>query len=227
VFLGDLVDKGPDSPGVVRFIRQLRDTTNVVLVMGNHESKHKRLRKKVAAGDLAGALAMKHGEDILDIVRGMDADDIEFLDSGVYYHQEGGYTFVHAGIPPGISDLPIPQPDMSGRTLKNFELFTFVRYVDRVTGRALSLGEEKKGDPYWASTYDGRFGKVVFGHQPWLDGPRVFPHAVGIDTGAVHGHGLTAFVSQDGVESLHTVQSEEFIEFYKLYPGVQDACSHH
>ena len=36
IFVGDLVDKGPDSVGVVEFVRRLAESFNVVVVEGNH-----------------------------------------------------------------------------------------------------------------------------------------------------------------------------------------------
>ena len=57
------------------------------------------------------------------------------------------------------------------------------RYIDAQKG-FIGLGHEKSGDPYWADVYDGRFGHVIFGHQPFLEGVKYFNHATGIDTGA-------------------------------------------
>ena len=37
VFVGDLADRGPDSPGVVRLVRRLIDNGRAQAVMGNHE----------------------------------------------------------------------------------------------------------------------------------------------------------------------------------------------
>ena len=48
ILLGDLVDKGPDPAGVVRFFRQERDAgQRTVLILGNHEEKHARWRAAV------------------------------------------------------------------------------------------------------------------------------------------------------------------------------------
>jgi hypothetical protein len=49
--------------------------------------------------------------------------------------------------------------------------------------------------------YDGRFGTVYFGHHVFLaPAPVVFPHAVGLDLGAVHGGYLAAVIlAEDGV----------------------------
>ena len=216
VFLGDLVDKGPNSAGVVKYVRGLQEVTNVVLVKGNHEGKHQRWRKKVGDGDLEGAMAMKRGEEIRDITAGLSEEDVEFLDTAVLFYREAGHLFIHAGVPGDLHDIPESVADVAGlpgKARKKLELLTFTRYVDRETGRMLPLGDEKPGDPFWAEEYDGRFGFVVFGHQPWANGPRSFKHSIGIDTGAVHGFGLTALVISGG-ESLVTVPTEKFADFY-------------
>jgi len=216
VFLGDLVDKGPDSAGVVRYVRTLTEFTNVVLVKGNHEGKHQRWRKKASDGDLEGALKMKRGDEIRTITDGLGEADIEFLDSAVLFHKQGGYIFLHAGIPGDFDELPSLEeiPSLSSKVRKKLELLTFTRYIDQKSGKMLALGEEKDGDPFWAEVYDGRFGRAVFGHQPWKDGPARFSSAVGIDTGAVHGFGLTALVIEGGNESILTVPTTKFAEFY-------------
>lgn len=61
----------------------------------------------------------------------------------------------------------------------------------------LKLGTQEPGDPYWADIYDGRFGKVIFGHNPFTgEYPRCFPHAIGIDLGCVHGGYLAAAICE-------------------------------
>ena len=37
VFVGDLIDRGPDSPGVVRWVRRMMDEAGALAVLGNHE----------------------------------------------------------------------------------------------------------------------------------------------------------------------------------------------
>ena len=79
------------------------------------------------------------------------------------------------------------------------------RYLDPTTGKMLELGKNKPGDPFWAEVYDGRFGHVVFGHEP-LYGVTFFPHATGIDTSAVYGGLLTALVYEDESTNPKVVQ---------------------
>jgi len=71
----------------------------------------------------------------------------------------------------------------------------------RPKGDFLALGQNRPGvDPFWADVYDGRFGHVFFGHQPFLDegAPKLFPHATGLDLGAVFGGRLAAVVLEEG-----------------------------
>jgi len=70
----------------------------------------------------------------------------------------------------------------------------------RPAGSFISLGQEAKDDPFWADVYGidergPRFGHIYFGHSPFIGGePARFPHATGLDTGAVFGGSLTAAV---------------------------------
>lgn len=75
-----------------------------------------------------------------------------------------------------------------------------VRKKVKPKGAFLSLGREGPEDPFWAEVYDGRFGHAYFGHQPWLEEetPKLFPHATGLDLGAVFGGHLAAVVLEPG-----------------------------
>lgn len=78
-----------------------------------------------------------------------------------------------------------------------------VREQRKAAGSFLSLGTETDDDPFWADVYDGRFGHVFFGHSPFISEtgePKRFPHATGLDTGAVFGGHLTAAVLEEGQE---------------------------
>ena len=227
VFVGDLVDKGPNSAEVVKWVRNLKSFTNVILVKGNHEWKHERFRKKVLAGDLSGAMALKGAEELREITEALDGGDIAFLESSPGYFRIGKYLVVHGGIPGTMTTLPA-SPNMGGLSSKGrapFEIMMMTRFLDQSTGEMLVLGYQKVGDPYWAEVYDGRFGRVVFGHEPFMKGPQVFPHAVGLDTGAVYGGGLTAMVVEaEGVEHFVSVPSRAF-QVKKEYPPTKPAIA--
>lgn len=92
-FAGDLVNRGPDSLGVLRFVRRLG--TRAISVLGNHDLH----LLAVAAGT-----AKLRDSDTLDAI--LDATDRdEHLDwlrhRPMLHHDKGlGYTLVHAGLPP-------------------------------------------------------------------------------------------------------------------------------
>jgi serine/threonine protein phosphatase 1 len=120
VFLGDLVDRGPDSRGVVERVMALHDEQDCCLIKGNHEE----LFIDAARGDpqAARGLYTVGGRETLlsygfseeevesgsysDLVKLMaqriPADHVAFLDAATDYVQIGDYLFVHAGLRPGV-----------------------------------------------------------------------------------------------------------------------------
>ncbi len=210
ILAGDLVDKGPHSASVVGRARALREGGfNVVLVMGNHEEKHSRFRTRLAAG--ADTTVLKGHEEMDEITRGMCSEDVWFLNSAVLFHriEEFNSIVVHAGIPMSLQQLPPSPGDVEGLSRKErdrLNLMMRVRYVRPSTGSMVPLGEEQEGDVYWAESYDGRFGHVYFGHEPFMDGREFnFPNATGLDHGCVFGGRLSAMVLTPGSREIVSV----------------------
>jgi len=50
IFIGDLIDRGPDSSGVVRQVVQWSKQLNVKLILGNHEEKFLRYVQHIKDG---------------------------------------------------------------------------------------------------------------------------------------------------------------------------------
>jgi hypothetical protein len=242
VFCGDLLDKGPDSPGVVCFARELKTRTGVILTKGNHEEKHERFRKAFASSP-EGASKFKNSEELRRITEALSPEDVAFLNSAVLFHKipEHNALVVHAGILPDMKNLPTPA-EWTAMSRGEQEKFNRVLRVRHVTGRAttkltveinfpfevthpedamadgrwtdfavtktsvrpqgsfVALGEEQEGDPFWAEGYDGRFGHVYFGHNPYdrFEVPVEFPQATGLDLGCVFGGRLAAAVLETG-----------------------------
>ena len=70
-----------------------------------------------------------------------------------------------------------------------------VTEIEDKSGKFVSLGQENEHTQFWAETYDGKYGKVIFGHNPFMqDTPKYFANAIGIDTGCVFGGYLTALI---------------------------------
>jgi serine/threonine protein phosphatase 1 len=212
VMAGDLVDKGPDPAGVVHHVAELSAAAPfaVTLVDGNHEDRHKRYhrnlteRPSIAAQQAREAphLAMLHGE--------LSPEGRALLHSAVAFHRvaQHGVLVVHGGIPGDMRRFPETPEEadrLTGRHRDRFRKVLRTRYIDRHTGGFIGLDMQAPDDPFWAEVYDGRFGHVVFGHHVFLEGPAEFPHATGIDTGAVHGGSLTAVVYPEAAPR-HLVQ---------------------
>lgn len=201
VFVGDLVDKGPDPVGVVRFVRHLHETApfEVVLVEGNHEDRHRRYHDNVTERPEVAREMAAGAPELPALDAQLSEEDRAFLATAIPFLRlpDWNVLVVHGGIPGTMRSFPDSVEvanQWHGRRSKTFRKVLRTRYVSADTGRYLALGHNKPGDPFWADVYDGRFGHVVFGHQPWLEGPACFAHATGIDTGAVHGGALTALV---------------------------------
>ncbi len=210
IFVGDLVDKGPDSAGVVYYVRKLSEEYNVVVVEGNHEDKHKRWRKHIDNNRNETANKMKGSEEISQIQSELSSYDLEFMNTFVPFHRFKNYLVVHGGIPGDMKEFPETPEDLSklnSKKRKKFKLTTMCRFINRETGRFLALGTETENDVYWAENYDGRFGHVIFGHEPFKN-TSFYPKATGIDTSCVFGGSLTAMIiSENNSVEFETVDA--------------------
>lgn len=211
VFVGDLLDKGPDPCGAVRRVREFSENTqvNVVVVEGNHEDKHRRFRaheKRRLETGKANPMADVKGV-LRDTTEGLSEADVAFLDAAVLFHRipEHNVLVVHGGVPPSVTELPAEPVRSLDLTSKDKRLTQLLRtrYINPETGKMVSLD---KTDPskhlHWTDAYDGRFGHVVFGHEPYTNepAPKVFTHATGVDLGCVFGGSLAALVFHPGGE---------------------------
>lgn len=175
VFVGDLVDRGPDSPGVLRRVMSMMESGNALCVPGNHENKYGRYlrgRQVQHTYGLAETIAQMEGEseEFKQRVR-------EFIDGLVsHYVLDGGRLVVcHAGLP----------EKYHGRT--SGRVRSHALYGD-TTGETDEFGLPVRYP--WAEDYRGR-AAVVYGHTPvpratWLN------NTICLDTGAVFGGRLTA-----------------------------------
>ncbi len=201
VFLGDLVDKGPDAAGVVRMVRQMKDEAafETVLIEGNHEDLHARYRVNLAVRPTVAAEQEAGNGELASLNAQLAPEDVAFLESAVPFFRLDAHDIlaVHGGIPGDMLAFPTSLDEaleLKGKGRRSFRKILRTRFVSADTGAFLVQGHETAGDPFWADSYDGRFGHVIFGHNPFMQGPAMFPFATGIDTGAVHGGALTALV---------------------------------
>lgn len=108
IFLGDYIDRGPDSKGVVSFLLEFRKKHNCIFLMGNHEQlmldfiDFRRLNPWLSNG--AKQTLESYGYDGGDFQ--VPADHLNFFRSCEYFLEASDYFFVHGGIP---ADLTIKQ----------------------------------------------------------------------------------------------------------------------
>jgi serine/threonine protein phosphatase 1 len=184
VFVGDYVDRGPDSRGVVERLVQFSGERECVFLLGNHESMFLDFLGWQSPDYFAGdAFLMNGGDRTLASYGYFDLDDPiqenfelpktheEFYRSLKLHHRDGDYLFVHAGV---------------GRDLVG------EADIDYALRRA------EPEDLLWDRTsvdLPHRLGvTIVYGHTPAPDFAVRWniPYSIGIDTGAVYGGRLTA-----------------------------------
>ncbi len=175
IFVGDLVDRGPDSPGVLRLVMGMVASGNALCVSGNHEAKLVRaLRgaKVTVAHGLAESLSQleKESEDFRAQAR-------DFMDALISHFvlDDGRLVVAHAGLKEAYHGRS------SGRVR------AFALYGD-TTGETDDYGLPVRYP--WAQDYRGD-AMVVYGHTPvpaaeWIN------NTICLDTGVVFGGELTA-----------------------------------
>lgn len=171
VFLGDYIDRGPDSYGVVEALAARRQTRDVVCLMGNHEAclldflrrpdtlvqwrQFGGLQTLVSYGlsPSANPGSGERRELSQALAHAMPPAHLEFLTSLPTYFAQGRYFFAHAGIRPGVT-----------------------------------LDQQRDEDLLWIRDdfllSEDDFGKViVHGHTP-VAAPELRTNRINIDTGA-------------------------------------------
>ncbi len=175
VFLGDLVDRGPNAPDVLRMVMSMVAADMAYCVQGNHERKFGRWlegRKVTIAHGLQQTIDQVEVED-----RGFRARLPAFLDDlRSHYWLDGGRLAVaHAGL----------KAEMIGRgsgAVREFALY------GETTGEIDEFGLPVRAD--WTANYRGETA-VIYGHTPVPEAQWV-NNTICIDTGCVFGGKLTA-----------------------------------
>ena len=196
-FVGDLINRGPDSAGCVRLVREL----GAVTVLGNHEL---HLLEVVAGRRQPG------GRDTLaSLLEAADADElIGWLQARPVLHLEPDIVLVHAGLRPGWSDLEslepllrrdVEQVVLTGALTEDLE---FALTARRCSADGMLLrkqenaqAEFERADQPWDAFYRGP-RIAVFGH--WAQRGLVVGEWVrGLDTGCVYGKQLSAWIAEE------------------------------
>ncbi len=168
IFIGDYIDRGDDSKGVIDTLINLKESSpNIHCLLGNHES----LFLEYLLGRNENSFLINGGVATLNSYRvdgkiNIPPEHILFIESLKALVELDDYYIVHAGLMPGI--------EIDKQSLKD----------------KLWIRED-----FIFSEYD--FGKkVIFGHTPFPS-PYIAENKIGLDTGAVFGNKLTCIELPD------------------------------
>ena len=175
IFVGDLVDRGPDSVGVLRLVMKTVESGAALCVPGNHDMKLARaLRGKDVSRNHGLAETLEQLEAEPPEFKTQVADFLEALVSHEVL-DDAKLCVAHAGL----------REEMQGRGSKAVREFAL---YGETTGEIDEFGLPVRYE--WAQNYRGKT-MVVFGHTPipkaeWVN------NTIDIDTGCCFGGSLTA-----------------------------------
>ncbi|MGE0752160.1 MAG: metallophosphoesterase family protein [Variibacter sp.] len=168
IFLGDYIDRGPDSRGVIDCIMALQRERpdSVIGLRGNHEAI--ALMAVAAPDEYEEYWRMNGGATTLTSFDAMRADElpaetVAWMDALPYAYDDGRHYFVHAGVDP-----------------------------------TRTLSEQNDHDRIWIrepflSSHAAFERLIVHGHTPLMTAkPDIRANRINLDTGAVYGGPLTA-----------------------------------
>jgi protein phosphatase len=207
IFVGDLVDRGPDTPGVLRLVMGLVSAGDALCVPGNHEAKLLRAlrgRDVQVTHGLAESLAQLAAEPAE-----FRADVERFLDGLIsHYVLDGGRLVVsHAGLTERL------QGRASGR-VREFCLY------GQTTGETDEYGLPVRYP--WAQEYRGT-AMVLYGHTP-VPEPEWINNTLCLDTGCVFGGNLTALRYPER-ELVSVPAAEVYYQPARPFPVNQDTAA--
>ena len=189
VYVGDYIDRGPDSAGVITRLARRCATRSVILLKGNHEA--------ALEGFLSGSVslsewcAMRRAETLLSY--GVPRDPC---------------TQRRSDCCPGTLQVSFPAgalPPLRGHEALPSDRRVSVRARGHRAGHAASFAEPRNDDwirePFLG--HSGDFGHiVVHGHTPAVD-PEFKANRINLDTGAYMTNRLTCIrIGSDGVTCL-------------------------
>jgi len=159
IALGDIVDRGNKSKEVYTY---LKNRPNTIVLMGNHERKHKN-----------GVLS--YAQDIVKVQFGKDYDDLlRWLDTLGYYYETDEAIIIHAFFEHDKALNDQKEEVLCGSTSGD-------RYLE----------SKYPPNTHWTDFYNGS-KPVIYGHHVVGHTPKVANNTYGIDTGCCHGDYSTA-----------------------------------
>lgn len=179
-FVGDAMDRGPDSLAVLKLLFERQDRGILFYSPGNHCNKLYRFMK-------GNSVQLLHGLEVTvaewQSLSPKEQQDfrrryISFYEALPHYQRlRDDLIVAHAGLKKDMIDAPLSR-----------KISVFTLYGD-ITGNFHPDGRPVRRD--WAKSYDGH-PWVVYGHTP-TEEPYIINRTANIDTGCVFGGSLTAF----------------------------------
>jgi bis(5'-nucleosyl)-tetraphosphatase (symmetrical) len=190
IVLGDLIDRGPDSAGVVHLVREM----NLECLRGNHEDKHIRYGRhwNKFQADSRYKIPMKMDMEKLKVFASLSNEDLVWLDQLPTFIEvpELNLVAVHAGC--------LPRGDVSNQAP---QCHMYTRYIHKDSHKQLHMGpnfSQPVDSVEWSDVYSGKVN-VIYGHQVnsltdiLVKTNSSGMRTIGIDTGCCFGGRLTAF----------------------------------
>ena len=217
ILAGDLVDRGPDSVGVVRYAMAI----GAEAVAGNHDDKLLRRRKHVmrAQRDKNYKIPMRPDQEQEGIIAALTQREGEWLAGLPTYIELPDFNalVLHAGVVPG-----------KHVSYQSREVLTMMRYMDKDDYRMMRLEmpgfRQPKDSVFWAELYDGDVD-IIFGHNVvGREDPQIWENALGakcygIDTGCCFGGRLTACILRPEDPFAREIMQVQALAEYKKYGG--------
>ena len=245
ILVGDLVNKGPDSAKVVRYLRlkyQQEKEEKWLTVRGNHDDgaleaacgATKRTGKKYKWVMQGEEDATFEQEEEVSPKSKTKAEGITLSDDDTLWMSELPYSItipgeylgdnedtviVHGGLIPGVDleqqEIPtmitirevLPVCKATGESSDSSFLF---EYHERIDGDEAEVGDELicKVPRPWANVWKGPY-RVIFGHDARRGLQRYEGDwAIGLDSGAVYGRGMTAIILPE--RKLVTIETQAY-----------------
>lgn len=208
---GDLVERGPDSVGVIEHIMKYGTS-----VCGNHDHKmvkyYQHEKTKLIHKQYKNPMYLTPEKQIL--YDSLSIEHLEWLSTlpKKIHLEKHNLLIIHAGVLPDIN--PLYQPDNT---------YMFCRYVDATSKKQTHLGKDLKqpqNSVFWTELYNGTVD-IVYGHQVHdLNEPSIQKNiygatTYGLDTGCCFGGHLTALVVDKNSGVKYTKQVKSHNRYYQ------------
>ena len=225
VFTGDLIDRGPDDSGVVKFLIETQSKCHLRCVLGNHDEKFFRwLDYKEKASIIVNPVKPPEDSNWERLHKELNQDELNWMRNQmeiIIHLPNVDTTIVHAGIPAHFTRHVPTDEVFNPITIKNYtwlrntatpkqrDLYKQLLFTRRVSssGYPITLEKQTDKDAVWADLYHGEYGRVVFGHAA---NPNIvdYRYATAIDTGCVYGGYLTAIILIDRNTAPYFIQTK-------------------